>query len=57
MFILVLMLSGIGFLAVKRRVSLRGYCDDNTRCAACRLNNICLEPQKQTSSKNEKQSA
>jgi hypothetical protein len=56
MFILVLMLCGIGFLALKRRISLRGYCDDNARCAACRLNTICLEPQKQTTSINEKQS-
>ena len=50
--IAILMLSGTGFLAVKRRISRYGICSDNTGCTACSLNTLCGDPRGRTPVKN-----
>ena len=56
MFFLALMLSGAGLLVGKRRVKLGAYCEDNSGCAACQLNTICRDAQRQISVEDGKQS-
>lgn len=56
-FILALMVSGTGILAFKRRVSLNGTCDDNSRCASCGIKNRCTDPEKQIAESDGRQSS